>query len=80
MHQGIHHSIIKRKELKNCHYNAGTGIWKQADVFAAAAAAIMPSAGMMAHSAALASSNYLTLSLAWYMEPLLSNASGSLIN
>ena len=64
MHQGLHHSI-KRKELKNCHYNAGTGISRQADVFAAAAAAaaIVPSVGMAAGSAALASWNCLTLSL-----------------
>jgi hypothetical protein len=82
MHQGLHHSNIKRKELRNCHYNAGTGICRQADVFAAAAAAaaIMPSAGMMAQSAALASWNCLTLSLALYTEPLLSNTSRSLVN
>jgi len=49
-------------------------------VFAAAAAAIMPSAGMMAHSAALASWNCLTLSLASYTEPLHGNVSGLLVN
>jgi hypothetical protein len=63
MHQGLHHSSIKRKELKNCHNNAGTGICTQADVFAAAAAAArMPSAGMTAHSAALAGWDCLTFS------------------
>jgi hypothetical protein len=67
MNQGLHHSSIKRKELKNCHYNAGTGICTQAGVFAAAAAAaIMPRAGMKAHSAALARRDCLTFSWSKY--------------